>query len=92
MRKLYQFWSQMLLKDFNSGVYTEFRELALKDVSQKVPTRCGLKHLLEFYEKLLLDSEGQKPWPQGRAIPGIFQLHFQEALEFDRTLRADVPT
>jgi len=86
MRNLYQFWSQMLLKDFNSSVYTEFRELALDDIRRDVPARYGLKHLLEFYRKLLLDTDGQKPWPQGRAIPGIFQLHFQEALEFDRTI------
>lgn len=86
MRQLYQFWSEMLLRDFNSNVYTEFRELAMQDVSQEVPSRYGLRQLLDFYEKLLLDSEGQKPWPQGRAIPGIFQLHFQEALAYDRSL------
>lgn len=88
MRELYKFWSVLLLRDFNSNVYTQFRELALEDVARDVPARCGLKHLLGFYEKLLLDSDGDKPWPQGRAIPGIFQLHFQEALEIDRTLSA----
>lgn len=88
MRQLYRFWSRMLLKDFNSNVYTEFRELAMRDASEEVPARCGLKHLLDFYEKLLLDSEGQKPWPQDRAIPSIFQLHFQEALDFDRSIDA----
>lgn len=88
MRQLYQFWSEMLLKDFNSNVYTEFRELAMQDISQEVPSRYGLRHLLDFYEKLLLDNEGQKPWPQGRAIPGIFQLHFQEALAYDRSFAA----
>ncbi|KAK0656065.1 hypothetical protein B0T16DRAFT_384832 [Cercophora newfieldiana] len=84
MRNLYRFWSQMLPKDFNSGVYTEFRDLAIADVNASTPALCGVKHLLEFYRKLIYDTDGRKPWPQGRAMPGIFQLHYNEALELER--------
>ena len=88
MRNLYRFWSQMLPKDFNSGVYTEFRDLAIADVNASTPSLCGIKHLLGFYRKLIYDTEGRKPWPQGRAMPGIFQLHFNEALELERAYSA----
>lgn len=84
MQKLYKFWSQMLLNDFNAKVYREFRELALEDASREAPLRCGLKYLLEFYEKLLLETNTRKPWPQGRAAPEIFTAHFNEAVELHR--------
>jgi hypothetical protein len=85
MRNLYRFWSEMLLKDFNSRVYTEFRDLAMADVNGAIPALTGIKHLLDFYRKLIYDAEAPKPWPQSRAMPTIFQLHFSEAVELERT-------
>jgi la-related protein 1 len=86
MQKLYNFWSQMLLNDFNAKVYQEFRDLALEDASREAPSTSGLKSLVEFYEKLLLETNTRKPWPQDRAVPEIFTAHMNEAVELDRKL------
>jgi la-related protein 1 len=86
MQKLYKFWSQMLLNDFNSKVYQEFRDFALEDASGEAPSKCGLKYLLEFYDKLLIKTNTRKPWPQDRAVPEIFTAHLNEAVELDRKL------
>jgi len=87
MRHLYHFWAEMLLRDFNSNVYMEFRDCAIQDAQKSVPAMTGMQSLLTFYEKLLHQAEGQKPWPKDRAIPGIFMLHFQEAAELNRIAR-----
>lgn len=86
MQKLYKFWSQMLLNDFNAKVYQEFRDLALEDASREMPVKGGLKYLLELYNGLLFDNNIRKPWPQGRAVPEIFTAHYNEAVELDRKL------
>lgn len=91
MQKLYKFWSQMLLNDFNAKVYQEFRDLALEDASREIPLKCGLKSLLEFYDRLLLKTNSRKPWPQDRAVPEIFTTHFNEAVELDRKLAGKEP-
>ncbi|SPQ18999.1 cc8e1bbd-0e91-40cd-b270-b17fd78a363d [Thermothielavioides terrestris] len=86
MQKLYKFWSQMLLNDFNAKVYQEFRELALEDASREAPVKSGLKYLLELYNRLLFDNNTRKPWPQGRAVPEILTAHYNEAVELDLKL------
>ncbi|EAQ90833.1 hypothetical protein CHGG_02768 [Chaetomium globosum CBS 148.51] len=86
MQKLYKFWSQMLLNDFNAKVYEEFRGLAFEDALREAPSRHGLKSLLEFYDKLLLKTNTRKPWPQDRAVPEIFTAHMNEAMELDNKL------
>jgi la-related protein 1 len=93
MQKLYKFWSQMLLNDFNAKVYQEFRGLALEDASQEAPSKCGLKCLVEFYDRLLLKTNTRKPWPQDRAVPEIFTAHMNESVELDGKLSGkDVAT
>ncbi|KAK0633381.1 hypothetical protein B0T14DRAFT_560981 [Immersiella caudata] len=84
MRNLYRFWSDMLLKDFNCRVYTEFRDLAMADANGSVPALTGIKHLLDFYRKLIHDTQAPKPWPEGRAMPPVFQVHFSEAASLER--------
>ncbi|KAK4158188.1 hypothetical protein C8A00DRAFT_28897 [Chaetomidium leptoderma] len=86
MQKLFKFWSQMLLNDFNAKVYQEFRDLALEDASREVPLTCGLTHLVEFYDRLLLETNTRKPWPQDRAVPEIFTAHLNEAVELNSRL------
>jgi la-related protein 1 len=86
MQKLYKFWSQMLLNDFNAKVYQEFRNLALEDASREAPSKYGLKYLLEFYDRLLLKTNTRKPWPQDRAVPEIFTAHLNEAVELNNKL------
>ncbi|KAK4106011.1 hypothetical protein N658DRAFT_414736 [Parathielavia hyrcaniae] len=86
MQKLYRFWSQMLLHDFNAKVYLEFRHFALDDASREAPSKYGLKYLLEFYDRLLLKTNTRKPWPQDRAVPEIFTAHLNEAVELNNKL------
>ncbi|KAK5655041.1 hypothetical protein OQA88_6800 [Cercophora sp. LCS_1] len=86
MEELYKFWSKWLLDQFNGNVYTEFRELAMHDARKDAPSRCGLGFLLEFYDRLLMDSNGQKPWPKDRAVPDFMVAHFREAKDLDKSL------
>lgn len=92
MKEVYKYWSQLLLSQFNGNVYKEFRDLAMHDASQAVPSRFGLEVLLDFYNKLLMDSNGQKPWPQGRAVPDFLVAHFREAKDLEKSSasRSDV--
>ena len=51
MEVLYQFWSHFLIRNFNLGMYIEFRDLALQDA--KEGAESGSKHLVRYYEALL---------------------------------------
>lgn len=52
MDVLYQFWSHFLIRNFNAGMYNEFKSLAFDDVSSKKSTR-GLDHLIHYYDAAL---------------------------------------
>ncbi|KAK3488728.1 uncharacterized protein B0T23DRAFT_183284 [Neurospora hispaniola] len=84
MLTLYEFWSKLLLKNFNDKVYSEFRTLALEDASKEAPNKQGLKCLLDYYNNALLNNDIAKLWPQDRAAPELLQHHFQDALRADR--------
>ncbi|KAK0730620.1 hypothetical protein B0H67DRAFT_639099 [Lasiosphaeris hirsuta] len=86
MQTLYDFWAETLREAFNSDMYLTFRETAIADAQSQAPAKHGLKRLVEFYESIIYDERPNKPWPQNRAIPTIFQQHFQEALDLDRSI------
>ena len=52
MDVLYQFWSHFLIRNFNAGMYNEFKGLAFDDVSSRESTR-GLDNLVHFYDAAL---------------------------------------
>ncbi|EOD48410.1 RNA-binding protein Lupus La [Neofusicoccum parvum] len=49
---LYQFWSHFLIRNFNTGMYDEFRRLAFEDFAQR-SSDMGMKCLLKYYGEAL---------------------------------------
>ncbi|KAI2084415.1 hypothetical protein LOZ36_004808 [Ophidiomyces ophidiicola] len=56
MDVLYQFWSHFLVRNFNSRMYNEFRNLAFDDVSSRHST-SGIHYLIKFYGNTLLRNK-----------------------------------
>lgn len=53
---LYQFWSHFLIRNFNTSMYNEFRQLAFEDTTQR-GSNVGMKNLIQYYDESIL---GQK--------------------------------
>lgn len=51
MDVLYQFWSHFLIRNFNTGMYNEFRQLAFQDSEQGCAT--GMNNLIKYYSEAL---------------------------------------
>jgi len=51
MQVLYSFWSHFLVRNFNTGMYNEFRHLALDDADNGIET--GKDYLLKYYAAAL---------------------------------------
>ncbi|CCD49461.1 hypothetical protein BofuT4_P099710.1 [Botrytis cinerea T4] len=51
MELLYKFWAHFLCRNFNPGMYYEFRKLALEDSHNNAPT--GMEQLILYYDETL---------------------------------------
>lgn len=49
---LYQFWSHFLIRNFNTGMYDDFRRLAFEDIAQR-SSDVGMRCLVKYYGEAL---------------------------------------
>lgn len=55
LQVLYQFWAHFLIRNFNTTMYDEFRQLAREDIGRGY-SDLGMKHLLAYYNEALVNQ------------------------------------
>lgn len=84
MKHLYRFWSHCLPDKFNVRMYEDFRTLALEDARRSSPNDFGLKCLLRYYNQVLFNSNGARPYP------AVFMPHHMEAKQLSESPKARI--
>ncbi|OJD37593.1 la domain-containing protein [Diplodia corticola] len=54
---LYQFWSHFLIRNFNTGMYNDFRRLAFEDIAHR-SSDVGMRCLVKYYGEALSSQSG----------------------------------
>lgn len=79
MKRLYQFWSHLLEKNFNPDLYKEFRRFSLEDAGAENPSKVGLGLLLQYYKTMLSQRHGGGLWAAEHPIYQVLQQHLESA-------------
>ncbi|KAI1007163.1 hypothetical protein K3495_g1064 [Podosphaera aphanis] len=73
MKLLYEFWSHFLCRNFNSRMYSEFRQFALEDA--QAGSLNGMKNLISYYDEILNSKK--------KTIPEILARHFVDLVKLE---------
>jgi la-related protein 1 len=71
MKLLYEFWSHFLCRNFNTTMYTEFRQYAFEDAQSHASS--GMKNLISYYDEMLISKK--------KVIPDILAGHYVDLVK-----------
>jgi la-related protein 1 len=71
MKQLYEFWSHFLCRNFNSTMYSQFRQYAFEDASEN--DLSGMKNLVSYYDEVLNSKK--------KVIPETLARHYVDLVK-----------